>query len=231
VRITLRHYYDFGPDREVVGDDLVRPDAWDALRTQTSGVFSIPETRAEFVRVAEEHEEIAGRARAIDEWLLARGVETVASYGVGGASLEWWLHRLRPVLRIAVTDYGEATVERLKRLFPEAEAHRHDLLHDLPLRADLHLFHRIDTEFTNREWREVLARFASVPVLVVAADVVPLRRVPRELLNGLTLRRRAASRAGFIRTRAALEALWRPTHDARRLRMHDLDAWALEPRL
>ena len=31
MRITLRHHFDFGADRPVVGDDLVRPEAWDAL--------------------------------------------------------------------------------------------------------------------------------------------------------------------------------------------------------
>lgn len=46
LRVTIRHYYDFGMDRAIVGDDLVRPDAWDRLRTQTSGVFAIPPTRA-----------------------------------------------------------------------------------------------------------------------------------------------------------------------------------------
>ena len=37
MRITMRHHFDFGADRGLVGDDLVRPGAWDALRTQTTG--------------------------------------------------------------------------------------------------------------------------------------------------------------------------------------------------
>lgn len=230
LRVTLRHYYDFGADRLVVGDNLVTPEAWDGLRTKTSGVFSIPRTRKEFVRVAEQRRDIAERARAIDAWLEEQGVRVVASYGVGGASLEWWLHRLRPDRELIVTDYGEATVERLAELFPEANVCYHDLRRDQPLTADLHLFHRIDTEFTNREWREMMRRFASVPVLVVAADVLDMRRLFLELRNRPVLKRRAASRAGFLRTGAALEALWRTTHEAHPLRMHDLDAWALAPR-
>jgi hypothetical protein len=35
LKLTLRHYYDFGADRDVVGDDLVSPKAWDGFRTQT----------------------------------------------------------------------------------------------------------------------------------------------------------------------------------------------------
>jgi len=32
MRLTLRHVYDFGADRHLVGDNLIRPGAWDALR-------------------------------------------------------------------------------------------------------------------------------------------------------------------------------------------------------
>jgi hypothetical protein len=230
LKVTVRHYYDFGPERSVVGDDLVTPEAWDRLRTRTSGVFAIPGTREEFVRTAESRPDIAERARAIDGWLEAHGAGVVASYGVGGASLEWWLHRLRPDRELIVTDYGEATVSRLADLFPEARALLHDLRRDEPLAADVHLFHRIDTELSNGEWRDVMKRFAHVPVLVVAAEVLDLRMLFAELRNRPLLRRRGASKAGFIRTRGALEALWRQTHVARPLRMHDLHAWALTPR-
>jgi len=230
LRLTVRHYYDFGADRAVVGDDLRTPEAWDGLRTKTSGVFAIPSTRTEFVEVAERRPDIAARARAIDAWLEEQGARVVASYGVGGASLEWWLHRLRPDRKLLVTDYGEATVSRLAEVFPEAEGRLHDLRRDDPLTADVHLFHRIDTELTNREWREVMGRFGQVPVLVVAADVLDLRRLLLELRSRPALRRHNASRAGFLRTRAALEALWRSTHTSSALQMHDLPAWALTPR-
>ena len=230
LRITVRHYYDFGADRTVVGDDLVTPEAWDGLRTRTSGVFSIPSTREEFVRAAESRADIAARAHAIDAWLEEQGANVVASYGVGGASLEWWLHRLRPDRRLLVSDYGKATVGRLAELFPEADVRLNDLRRDGPLPADTHLFHRIDTELANREWREVMQRFAREKVLVVAAEVLDLRKLLIEVRHRPALWRSGASRAGFIRTRGALEALWRRTHEARPLRMHDLDAWALTPR-
>jgi hypothetical protein len=83
--------------------------------------------------------------------------------------------------------------------------------------------------FTDRQWADVLRRFAHTPVLVVASEVIDIRRVVAEL-RGRLLRRRTASRVGWIRTADAFEALWRPTHHADRLRFVDLDAWALEPR-
>src|SRR3954452_6445823 len=106
MRLTIPHYYDFGADRALVGDDLVRPEAWDGLRTQTAGPFALPAERDELERAADEREDLAVRARAIDAWLGARGVSRLASYGVGGALLEVWLHRLHPARELIVTDYA-----------------------------------------------------------------------------------------------------------------------------
>jgi hypothetical protein len=230
LKLTLRHYYDFGADRDVVGVDLVNAKAWDGLRTQTGGAFSMPSTRSEFIRATEARREIAARAAAVDAWLEQQGALTVASYGVGAASLEWCLYALHPERRLIVTDYAEKTVERLAALFPEAQPRYHDLLHDDPLVADAHLFHRIDTELDEGSWHQVFARFANASILVVATQVLDLKRFLLELKIRPGLRHRRASRAGYIRTRAAFEALWQPTHTAQRLRMNDLEAWALVPR-
>jgi hypothetical protein len=228
VRITMRHHFDFGADRAVVGDDLVRPEAWDALRTRTDGTFSLAATREELDRTADARPEIGGRARAIDSWLERQDVRTLASYGVGGAVLEAWLLRLRPERRLLLADYAPATVDRLRRLFPDADVIRHDLVNDAPLAAGAHLFHRVDTELTDEQWRVVLERFAGETILVVATEVATARRVGRELM--LRLRNRHLTRAGWLRTRGSFEALWEGTHDAQPLRLHDLDGWALTPR-
>jgi hypothetical protein len=228
MRITVPHYFDFGDDRRLVGDDLVRPQAWDALRTKTAGPFALPAAKPDWERIADERPEIRQRAAEIETWLAAQEARSVASYGVGGAILELWLNRLDPSLGLAVTDYAPATVERLSRLFPEAHPQVHDLLADPPLTADVHLFHRIDTEFTNRQWRTVFNHFASRFVLVVATEVIDLRRAIAEWRTHRGAS--TATRAGLIRNRAAFEGLWRSTHRATRLRFHDLHAWALEPR-
>jgi hypothetical protein len=228
MRLTVRHHFDFGADRAVVGDDLVRPEAWDALRTRTSGAFALAETRAEWERTADEHPELEARARRIDGLLERRGVARLASYGAGGATLECWLSRVAPGRKLAVTDYAQATVERLGAIFTEAECVQHDLLDDAPLAADLHLFHRIDTEFTNEQWLRIFERFARLPILLVAAGQVDLRGALAEWRKG---RRSGASRAGWVRTRPALEALWSRTHSARPADVGDLPAWELEPKL
>jgi hypothetical protein len=224
----MRHHFDFGADRPVVGDDLVRPESWDALRTLTAGAFALAGSREELERTADTRPEIGDRARAIDRWLKNRGVRKLASYGVGGAVLESRLVRFDPARRLLLGDYAPETVERLRTLLPEAEVQRHDLLRDPPFAADVHLFHRVDTELTNAEWREALRRFEHETVLVVATEIATPRRLLQELL--LRARSRHLTRAGWLRTRDAFEALWLGTHVATPLRLPDLEAWSLEPR-
>ena len=228
VRLTVRHYYDFGADRPLVGGDLASADSWDALRTGSEGAFAMPATRAELEREADANAELRERGRAIARWLDARGVRTLASYGVGVGVLELWLLRLAPSLELRLTDFAPATVARLGGLFPEASVVQHDLRQGLPLEAAAHLLHRVDTELTDDEWLGLLSRFAGERVLVVATEIAGVRRIAAELVQ--RARRRHLTRAGWLRTRSAFEALWRPTHEATALRLHDLDAWALEPR-
>jgi hypothetical protein len=164
----------------------------------------------------------------VARWLDRSGVRSIASYGAGVALPELWLTRLRPGLELKLTDYAPETVERLAALLPDVAVVRHDLLAEPPLDADLHLFHRIDTEFTNRQWRDILSRFARARVLVVATEIIDLRRVLAEIRNWP--RTRHATRAGWIRTRGAFEGLWEPTHEIERLELGDLEGWALYPR-
>jgi hypothetical protein len=69
-----------------------------------------------------------------------------------------------------------------------------------------------------------------VPILVVATEVLDVRQVLLELRGRRRMKRRHATKAGFIRSRAAFEALWRPTHTSQPIRMHDLHSWELRPR-
>ncbi len=225
--LTVPHVFDFGADRRLVGSDLVRPEAWDALRIETDGPFGLPADRAAWERAALERGEIVARARAISAWADAQGVRRIASYGVGAAFLEYLLWRESPQRELVLSDYTPRAVERLAALFPEADVRRFDLLSDAPLDADLQLFHRIDTELSNRQWHEVLARFGGERILLVATEVAGGRRLALEVRSLLT--RPDATRAGWLRNRAAFERLWRRTHAATPLRMHDLYAWDLRP--
>lgn len=223
----MPHRYDFGADAAAVGDDLLRPEAWDSLRLETKGPFSIASDRAELESQADEHPEIRNRMAILDELLRECAVRRLVSYGAGGAVPELWLLRLDSDRSLVVTDYAPETVERLAALLPEAEVKWHDLLRDPPLDGDMHLFHRIDTELDNGQWRGVFRRFSEETLVVVATSVMPASGIPRELLNAL--RNRHSTRAGWTRTRAAFESLWRRTHRARHVDFGDLEGWVLEP--
>jgi hypothetical protein len=228
MRITMRHHFDFGGDRAVVGEDLVEPAAWAALRIQTAGPFALARSREELERMAEARGDLAERARAVSRWLEANGIRTLASYGVGAAVLEWWLMRISSDSTVVLADYAPRTLDRLRALFPGAEVYTHDLREDGPLPADAHLLHRVDTELSDAQWRDLLRRFAQETLVVAATEVATPRRLVSELL--LRVRHRHLSRAGWLRTRDAFEALWRETHDAEPMRLHDLDGWVLTPR-
>jgi hypothetical protein len=226
--LTVRHVFDFGADRELVGDDLVRPASWDALRTRTDGPFGLPADRAIWEHAAQGRPELAARAVAVADWTENAGVTQIASYGVGSALMELLLWHRRPSCELVLSDYTPTAVTRLAELFPESEVQRFDLLADLPLRAEVHLFHRIDTEFTNVQWRAILRRFAGTRILFAASEVADLRRMSWEVRSRFS--RARTTRAGWLRNRDAFERLWRDTHDATPLRLHDLEAWDLRPR-
>lgn len=128
-------------------------------------------------------------------------------------------------LEVVAADYGAGTVQRLRGALPGAEVVQHDLLADAPLPADVHLFHRIDTEFTDRQWRQLFTRFQNQVVLLVASEVLSGRDLPHKLR--LAWRNRAGSRAGWLRNRASYESLWARTHWARPVRLGDLGGWLL----
>jgi hypothetical protein len=226
--VTLRHVYDFGTDRALVGNSLANAASWDNLRTRTEGPFGLAGTRLTWEHASHEQAALAARAAAINAWGATADVASIASYGVGAASLELLMWEGAPSRRLICADYGPATVQRLAGLFPEAEVRQHDFLADPPLDAEVHLFHRVDTELSNQEWRGVFQRFETERVFVVAAEVMDLRLACTEIRRRLVERR--ATRAGWLRNRSALERLWRHTHTAVPLAVADLQGWDLSPR-
>jgi hypothetical protein len=227
IRLTVRHSFDFGADRDLVGPDLVNPEAWDALRLRSAGPFALPANRLDWEAGAAAAPHLADRAHALIGWIRRTGARTVASYGVGTAMLELHLHRLDRGLRLSLTDYAPGTVARLRLLFHDVQIVQHDLLRDGPLDADVHVLHRVDSELSDQQWLDLLARFRTSRMLVAATEVASVRRVLLEL--AFRARHRHVSRAGWLRTRAAFEALWQPTHHAKPTQIADLWGWDLEP--
>jgi hypothetical protein len=229
MRLTVPHYYDFGPDRDLLGGDLLGPEEWDSLRIEGRGIFRFPEDPREYERLVAESDWQERRARALAGWLAELGVGTVASYGVGPGIVEAWLLRLVPDVRQVLADIAPRTVERLRVHFDDADVHLHDFCRDEPLDAELHLFNGVDTELNDDAWRDVLRRFRERRVLFFPNITFGARVIAGELWCRRPGRR--PMRAGWWRTKGRFDELTAPTHDVRRLDGGRAGvAWMLEPK-
>ena len=182
-------------------------------------------TREEWERTADEHPELEARARRLDAVFGRRG---------RGGRLVRRRRRDARVLAQAgrartasssVTDYAPATVERLRPIFAEAECVVHDLVDRPSARRPTCTCSTGSTpSSTNRRWQEILARFAGRRSCSWRPGRSDLRGALAEVRRAAA---RGASRAGWVRTRPAVEALWEPTHTARPVDVGDLPAWEL----
>ena len=91
--------------------------------------------------------------------LLGKDVPRLVSLGAGKGIVEWHLKRIAPELRLVCTDYAEAGVDRLRRLF-----HRCDQVVPFNImKGDYRSFgegvvllmNRISTEFAPEEWLHI----------------------------------------------------------------------------
>ncbi len=221
----MRHFYDFGSAAARVGDDLVRPEAWDAVR-ELPGPFELPASRAEWEAKAETPE-LRARARDIAAAATRLGARSLCSYGVGNAGLELCVAGAAPHLRLVCTDFTPRTVGRLRSLFPEAEVVEHDLRTDPPRDVDLHLMHRIDAELAGAGWKAVFPRYRE-PILLVPALLLTWVDAAKEVAR--RVRKPRSARAGYFRNEEALRDLWAETHEDEPLRIGELDAFLLTRR-
>ncbi len=209
-----------------MGGTLLDPSAWDAARS-LPGPFELPETRAEW-ELGARRGDLRERARDVANVARELGAASLCSHGVGTASLELNLHGVAPELQVTCTDFAPLTVERLRRLFPEAVVILRDLVAPDPPIADLHLMHRLDAELDDDDWRSVFAGIDR-PILFVPNVVLDLAGAAREAARRL-VRRGSLTEAGWFRNEAALRALWSRSHRDRPLTVSDSRAFLLEPR-
>ena len=226
MRLTLRFHHTFGEERAHIGGPLAGPDAWDRLRLETSGDFGLPESQSAYASAAT-RPDLVSRANEINKLLDRAGVTHLASYGVGSAMLEMNMLHGSPDRSLTLTEFAPGTVERLQRIFSIGSVINHDLTNDPPATADLHMFHRIDTELDDEAWKSVFARFNKERILVVATQTIDLRALAVEVRNRLRFGR--STWAGWTRTKGSFEALWEQTHVHEHCVLGGLQAWMLQP--
>lgn len=200
--LALPHLYQFG---DSPGASLRSAAAWDRLRHSHNEGFVIPTERDEWVRAAQQRTDLAERARRVAALVDKLEGRSLASYGVGVAHLEFHIATVAPDIRLLCSDFAPRSVAKLSEIFPEAEIHHHDLRAG-PLPADVHLMHRIDTEFTTRQWRLIFRTFDG-PIIFIPAGLLNATELRTAIASLRSARR--ATWSGYSRTLPAMLHLWK----------------------
>lgn len=239
MRRTIRTYYDFGPGAEIVGANLLKKSAWDALRTSGLASFSVADEREAWLASFSERDDLRERAHAIVTLCRTRGCTGVLSVGAGVGGLEYFVKTEAPELHVTSTDFAPAATDRLAHVFSECdEVTVFDMMHDPwpTTPGTLFLLHRVDTELSDREWRSCFRRMQAgrvSPVLVVPCEfLTPERRARarRTYLSHLR-HKRPLTFSGYLRTKTRFMSLWSPSYGLlEELQIGDLTGFLLEAR-
>lgn len=151
----------------------------------------------------------ARRARDI----VGLGHRSITSHGVGGGQLEYAIKQHG--VRLTCTEITPQALTALSSHFTECDAFQvFDMSsREWPNPNDLHVLHRLDTEATDDQWREIFAnieRSGIRSVLFIPAEVL----TPLAAIRSLAIQTRARIRGrkltfcGWFRSEAAFLALF-----------------------
>ena len=210
MRLTLRHFYDFGRKADLIGNDLHNPHSWEKLRqeTETPDIFSIPKNANRWREKCLNDSLLNARAEKIISF-LDPSINKIYSFGVGTACLEYLLKTKKPQIFLQCSDFTVMAVGHLKSIFKEAdEVLPFDMLKDSWMNAGaecLYLFHRIDTEFTDKEWQLILKRMQTAEIqniLFIPSQILTVPKIIYYQFKRLyyKLFNKKVTLAGYIRT-------------------------------
>jgi len=219
MRLTLRHYYDFGDKAETIGKNLNNAPAWEALRLGKGSpdIFSIPPDAMKWRDKCLNDTLLIKRAEDILA-LLDPGIKKIFSYGVGVGCLEYLLKKKNPQIILRCSDFTPQAIRYLQDIFKEAdEIALFDILKGNWVSAGtdcVHLFHRVDTEFDDGEWQWIFQRMHAggvQNVLFVPSQVLTFSQIFYHLSKNLFygISRKKITAAGYLRTSGQLQFLFR----------------------
>lgn len=222
MRITIRHYECFEHLSSFMDGHLNTAWNWDLLRLSgDNSPYGMPTDRSLWEQKCFESIEIRKRAKAIVDFMSNR-FGRVNSYGAGCACLEYCLLKSNPNLELYLSDFTPKTIEKLKSVFVEAKEIRiFDMLKD-PWEGSqdnaLELFYRIDTEFTDDEWKSIFRRMQKAGVsniLFIPAQILTCTEILRQALRYIyrKVQGRQLTLAGYLRTESQLRSLFEGDYD------------------
>ena len=239
MKLTIKHFYDFQDVADNVGTSL-DPNSWDMLRLSNPAQddrFAIPDSisswREKILTTSIWHE----RAKVILN-LMQQRFYRLYSYGVGIGGVEFLIKKEAPQVFLECSDYAPKTVERLREVFKEADKiSQFDMLKDEWVNEGsicLYLFHRIDTEFNDREWHIIFERAAKAGIqhiLFVPSEFLTFRRFIRQKIKLFlyTLLRKKITFSGYLRTREQFKTFFQEHYEIESIyRIGDLKGFLLK---
>lgn len=211
-KVTIKHYFDFGCISQTVDGHVHSAQAWDALRLESapSNIFAIPSERQEWLKRCHQEPFVQEQARGIAAVVRGRFTR-INSYGAGPGFLEFFIKQQCPDIFLQCSDYTVKSMERLRRVFTEAdEIVTFDMLNG-PWqnmgKGALHLLYRVDTALDNDQWRSVFAKMRSAGirhVLFLPCEFLTVRRWLTQMIKHRLwpLLGKRISFAGYLRTKA-----------------------------
>lgn len=136
---------------------------WDNLRESEDTDFGIETSRDGYIDNCKAKKEYEIYARKICE-LFQNDRLHIISLGCGKGILEYHIKNLCPEIYLTATDYGEVTINRLKEVLQIDNIRIFDIFNDdfnelvKEDKDNVFLFCRISTEFSKRQWIEILRK-------------------------------------------------------------------------
>lgn len=250
--LTINHYFTFGnATRFLKNGKLNSSESWDTLRT-IHPHFSISENREEWLKASEAQVKKDGqdgnlikRANDVVRIIDQLGVTSVFSVGVGGAGLEYQIKKIKPNLKLMCSEYSPVAVERLTKVFQEADSvilfdmKKGDwsvALNGIDPDKQLCLLYRIDIDLTNDEFSNIFKKMSAAGIhniLIILCGRLTLRSLFNRLRQRLIWKIRGIpyTFAGYLRTTKTFSRFWKSLYTTTETECGGLTSFLLKKKI
>lgn len=198
--MIIEHYEAF---RTKLKSTELNQENWDILRTEsTEMAFAIEDDIESYERNCLGAAIYEESARDIIKTLKKYGCRHIVSLGCGKGILEWHLKRQMPELCVECTDYAEASVEKLKKVFIQGDGfHCFDMINgdytvfDGRKTDTFFVLYRVSEELSYEDWCKVFRKMHDegvcniiyIPDMIATEELAQQmeRRHNRQLERGL----------------------------------------------
>lgn len=213
MRYTAKHYY---PIRNIE-KNLLDKEALDKSKLEETSPFYIPENRTAWLEKGFKKPWLPRQAQDIINLANKINLSKIISFGVGGAWLEYNIKKIEPLLYLVCSDCTPQAIARLKKIFTECDEIKEFDIKNSSWSSEnaLYLFYRVDTDLSNKEWKQVFANMNKsniryilfVPSLILNPKIWLQEKIA---FLRCKIKKKPISFAGYIRTKDTLRSLFRP---------------------